>query len=118
MEETTKEWPAEFLVPVDATELSDLDIIGGPLVTRVEHDGKTSVRKKKKKEEVQNIESDEEENASEESVPKLPVGGEGDEVNQEEEGGEEGENQDKGEVTLPKDHLTEAERSKKMKVSP
>jgi hypothetical protein len=38
-------------------------------------------------------------------------------VNQEE-GGEEGEKQDKGEVTPPKDPLTEAETSKKRKVSP
>jgi hypothetical protein len=33
-------------------------------------------------------------------------------------GVEEGENQDKGEVTLPKDPPTEAETSKKRKVSP
>jgi hypothetical protein len=34
MEEITKEWPAEFLVPVEDAELSDPDIIGSPLVTR------------------------------------------------------------------------------------
>jgi hypothetical protein len=39
MEEITKEWPAEFLVPVEQTELSDPDIIGSPLVTREEYDG-------------------------------------------------------------------------------
>jgi hypothetical protein len=117
MEEITKEWPAEFLVPVEDAELSDPDIIGSPLVTRVEHDGQTSTKKKKKKEEVQNIETDEEDNASEESRPDSPTGGGGDEVNQEE-GGEEGENQDKGEVTPPKDPPTEAETSKKRKVSP
>jgi hypothetical protein len=33
------------------------------------------------------------------------------------EGGEEGEKQDKGEVTQPKDPLTKAETSKKRKVS-
>jgi hypothetical protein len=38
-------------------------------------------------------------------------------VNQEE-GGEEGDKQEKGEVTPPKDPLTEAETSKKRKVSP
>jgi hypothetical protein len=38
-------------------------------------------------------------------------------VNQEE-GGEEGDKQEKGEVTLPKDPLTEAKTSKKRKVSP
>jgi hypothetical protein len=86
------------------------------LVTRVEHDGQTSAKKKKKKEEVQNIETDEEDNASEESRPDSPARGGGDEVNQEE-GGEEGENQDKGKVTPPKDPPTEAETSKKWKVS-
>jgi hypothetical protein len=50
-------------------------------------------------------------------VPESPVGGGGDEVNQEE-GGEEGEKKDKGEATLPKDPLTIAEASQKRKVSP
>jgi hypothetical protein len=62
MEEITKEWLAEFLVPVKDVELSDPDIIGSPLVTWVEHYGQ---KKKKKKEEFHSIESDEEENASE-----------------------------------------------------
>jgi hypothetical protein len=65
---------------------------------------------------VQNIESDEKDNASEESRPDSPAGGGGDEVNQEE-GGEEGDKQEKGEVTPPKDPLTEVETSKKRKVS-
>jgi hypothetical protein len=117
MEEITKEWLAEFLVPFDSTELSDPDIIGIPLVTRVEHDGQNSAKKNKKKEEVQNIESDEEDNALEESGSESPAGGGGgDEVNQEEEGGEEGDKQEKGEVTLSKDPLTEVETSKKRKV--
>jgi hypothetical protein len=72
------------------------------------------VKKKKKKEEFQVIETD---NASEETTPDSPAGGGGDEVNQEE-GGEEGDKQEKGEVTPPKDPLTEAETSKKRKVSP
>jgi hypothetical protein len=38
MEEITKEWPVEFLVPVEDTKLSDPDIIGSPLVTQFEHD--------------------------------------------------------------------------------
>jgi hypothetical protein len=42
----------EFLVPIDTVELYDPDIIGIPLVTRVEHDEQTSMKKKKKKEEV------------------------------------------------------------------
>jgi hypothetical protein len=46
MEEITKEWPAEFLVPVDVVELFDPDIIGSPLVTRVEHDRQTSMNKR------------------------------------------------------------------------
>jgi hypothetical protein len=117
MEEITKEWPAEFLVPVEDVELSDPDIIGSPLVTQVEHDGQSSAKKKKKKEEVQDIESDEKDNASEETAPDSPAGGGGDEVNQEE-GGEEGDKKEKGEVTPPKDPLTEVETSKKRKVSP
>jgi hypothetical protein len=39
MEEITKEWPVEFFVSVDDPELSELDIIGSPLVTQVEHYG-------------------------------------------------------------------------------
>jgi hypothetical protein len=89
MEEITKEWPTEFLVPVEDAELLDSDIIKIPLVTRVEHDGHTRMKKKKKKEEVQNIETNEEDIASEESRPDSPAGGGGDEVNQEEGGQEE-----------------------------
>jgi hypothetical protein len=92
---------------IDDAELSDPDIIGSPLVTWVEHVGQSSVKKNKKKEEVHNIETDEEDSASEESGPDSPRGGGRDEVNQER-GGEEGENQGKGEVTPPKDPLTKA----------
>jgi hypothetical protein len=113
MEEIMKEWPTEFLVPVDDAELSDPDIIGSPLVTRVEHVGQTSAKKKKKKEEVQDVQTDEEDNASEESGPGSPTGGGGDEVNQ-----EEGEKKGEGEATPPKDPPTETEASKKRKVSP
>jgi hypothetical protein len=52
MEQIMKEWPVEFLVPVDDAKLSDPDIIGSPLVTWFEHAGQTSAKKKKKKEEV------------------------------------------------------------------
>jgi hypothetical protein len=55
MEEITKEWSTEFLVPVEQTKLSNPDIIGNPLVTREEYDGPSSAKKKKKKEEVQEI---------------------------------------------------------------
>jgi hypothetical protein len=116
MEEITKEWPAKFLVPVENAELSEPNIIGIPLVTRVEHDGQSNAKKKKKKDEVQDIESDEKDNASEETMPDSPTGGGGDEVNKEEEGEED--KQDKGEVTPPKDPITEAKTSKKIKVSP
>jgi hypothetical protein len=54
------------------------------LVTWVKHDGQTSAKKKNKREEVQNIESYEEDIASEESGIESPTGGGGDEVNQEE----------------------------------
>jgi hypothetical protein len=55
MEQITKEWPEEFLVPVDDAELSDTDTIGSPLVTRVEHVGQSSGMKKKKKKEKSRI---------------------------------------------------------------
>jgi hypothetical protein len=63
MEQIMKEWPEEFQTPVVDVELSDADIIGSPLVTWFEHAGQSSVKKKKKKEEVQNIQTDEEDNA-------------------------------------------------------
>jgi hypothetical protein len=116
MEEITKEWPTKFLVLVEDAKIFNPDIIGSPLVTRVEHDGRSNAKKKKKKEEVQNIESDEKDSASEETTPDSPAGGGGDEVNQEE-GGEEGDKKEKGEVTPPKDPLTEAKTSNKRKVS-
>jgi hypothetical protein len=115
LEEITKEWSAEFLVPVGDAELFDPDLIGSVVVTRTEYDGPSNA-KKKKKEKVQNIDSEEKENTSEETVPDSPRGGAGDEVNQEEEGEED--KQEKGEVTPSKDPVTEAETSKKMKVSP
>jgi hypothetical protein len=68
---------------VDTTELSDPDIIGSPLVTQVEHDGQASTKKNNKKEEVKNIETDEDNNTSEESELELPTGVGGYEVNQE-----------------------------------
>jgi hypothetical protein len=75
------------------------------------------VKKKNKNEELQNIESDEEDNALEESRHDSPAGGGEDEVNPKEEG-EDGDKKGKGEVTLPKDPPTEVETSKKRKVSP
>jgi hypothetical protein len=83
MEDITKEWLLEFLVLVDDVELFDPDIIGSPLVTWSEHVGQSNAKKNKKNEEVRNIETDEEDNASEKSGPHSPIGGGGDEVNQE-----------------------------------
>jgi hypothetical protein len=48
MEEITKEWPTEFLVSVEQSELSNPDLIGSHVVTREEYDGPgNSIRKKK-----------------------------------------------------------------------
>jgi hypothetical protein len=77
--------------------------------------GKEEPRKIRKRR--HNIETDEEDNTSKESRPESLERGGGDEVNQEE-GGEEGENKDKGKVTPPKDPPTEAETLKKRKVYP
>jgi uncharacterized protein YsxB (DUF464 family) len=111
MEEITKEYPEEFLVPVEQTELSDPDLIGSPVVTHKEYDAPNN-NKKKKKEEVQEIHS-----ASEETASDSPEGGGGDEVDKEEDQGEE-DKQQKGEVTPPKDPLEETDTSKKRKGSP
>jgi hypothetical protein len=115
MEEITKEWPTKFLVLVEYAELSNPDIIGSPLVTQIEYDGQSSAKKKKKSKEVKDIESEEKDNALEETVPDSPARGGGDEVNQEEEGEED--KQEKGKVTPPKDPITEDETSKKRKAS-
>jgi hypothetical protein len=49
MEQITKKWPEEFLVPVANAELSDTETIGSPIVTWVEHVRQSSGTKKKKK---------------------------------------------------------------------
>jgi hypothetical protein len=77
MEQIMKEWSKEFQTPVVDTELSDADIIGSPLVTLFQHIGQSSAKKKKKKVEVQNIETNEEDNAFEENGSGSPVGGGG-----------------------------------------
>jgi hypothetical protein len=88
MEDITKEWPAEFLILVEDEKLSDPDIIVSPLVTQTEYDGQRNAKKKKKKEEVQEIDSEEKDNASEETMPNSHARGEGNGVNQEEKGAE------------------------------
>jgi hypothetical protein len=94
MEEITKEWSSEFIVPIKQTDFSNPDIIGSPVVTREEYDGPNSSKKNKKKEEVQEIN-----NASEENAFDSPRGVGGDEVNQEGEGEED--KKEKGKVTDP-----------------
>jgi hypothetical protein len=79
MEYITKERPEEFLVPIADAELSDVEIIGNPLVTWVKHVGQTNAKKKKKKEEVQDVETDEQDKASE-GNGSGSLGGGGDEV--------------------------------------
>jgi len=49
MEQITKEWSEEFLVPIADEKLFEYDIIGSPLVNRVEHVGQSNGTKKKKK---------------------------------------------------------------------
>jgi hypothetical protein len=48
MEEIIKEWPVEFLIPVDQAELSEPDIIESPVVNREEYDAPGSRKRKKK----------------------------------------------------------------------
>jgi hypothetical protein len=114
LEEITKEWPAEFLIPVAKVELSDPNLIGSPVVTREEYNAPNSSRRKKK-EDVQELS-----NASEETASDSPGGGGGDEVDKEEKEEKEGEEdkQEQGEVTLPRNPLDDADPSKKRKVSP
>jgi hypothetical protein len=114
LEEITKEWPAEFLIPVAKAELSDPNLIGSPVVTREEYNAPNSSRRKKK-EDVQELSS-----ASEETASDSPGGGGGDEVDKEEKEEKEGEEdkQEQGEVTPPRNPLDDADPSKKRKVSP
>jgi hypothetical protein len=49
MEEITKEWPAEFLIPVDQAELSDPDLIGSPVVTHEEYDAPKQQQKEEER---------------------------------------------------------------------
>jgi hypothetical protein len=98
LEEITKEWSADLLVPADPAEISDID---SPETT---HDT-PGPSKTKKNEEAQDINSTSAKTAS--ISPEQ--GGDGGEID-----GTEVE-QKKGEVTLPRD---EEDPSKKRKVSP
>jgi hypothetical protein len=48
MEEITKEWPIDFLIPVNQVELSNPDLIESLVVTCEEYDAPSSSRRKKK----------------------------------------------------------------------
>jgi hypothetical protein len=116
MEEITKEWPTEFLVPVEDTKLSDADIIGSPLVTWVEHVGQSNAKKKKIKVEVHHIEIDEDKAFAEDGFGSPERGGE-DQGNGHG-GGDDGETQEEDKATLPQDPLVGAETSQKRKDFP
>jgi hypothetical protein len=77
LEEIIKDWPAELLIPANPTELSDLDLIGNPMVTHGAYDAPSSSRKKKKQD-LQKVH-----NTWEETTFKSPSGGGDDEVNKE-----------------------------------
>jgi predicted transcriptional regulator of viral defense system len=75
MEQITKEWLEEFLVPVADEELSNTKTIGSPIVTWAEHVRQANgTKKKKRQEEVQDIESDEEDNTYEDNGSDSPGG--------------------------------------------
>jgi hypothetical protein len=77
MDQITKECLEEFLVPVADIELSNTKTIGSPIVKNVEHvEQYSGTKKKKKQEEVQDIESDQEDNTSEDNGFDSPGGGE------------------------------------------
>jgi DNA-binding PadR family transcriptional regulator len=83
MEEITKEWPIDLLIPVEWVELSNPDLIKSPMVTREEY-GAPNCSRRKKKEEVHELK-----NASEETTSDSPKGGGDDKVDKEEDKGEE-----------------------------
>jgi hypothetical protein len=46
LEEITKEWPTEFLIPVNHATLSNPNLIGNMVVTHEEYDAPNSSKKK------------------------------------------------------------------------
>jgi hypothetical protein len=111
MEEITKEWPVDLLIPVEQEEFSNPDLIESPVVTCEEYDAPNNSRRTKK-EEVQEMNS-----VSKETASNSPGGGGDDEVDKKEDKGEEDKHK-QGKVTPPRDPLDEAETSMKRKVSP
>jgi hypothetical protein len=63
LEEITKEWPTEVLIPIDPAELFDHELIESPVVTREGYDTPGTSRRKKT-EKVQKLNSTSEETAS------------------------------------------------------
>jgi hypothetical protein len=110
MEEITKEWPAEFLVLVDQEKLSNVNLIGSPMVTHEEYDAPSNSRRKKKEVRIKLT-------SSKEATLESPGGGHDDEVDEEEKEEKE-DKMEQGEVTPCKDPLDEVASSKKRKVSP
>jgi hypothetical protein len=111
LEEITKDWFAELLIPTDPVEMSDPKLIGSSEATHEEHDT-PGTNRRKKTEEVQNLS-----NASEETALESPGRGGDDEVDKEETNGKEDQHK-KGEVTMPRDPVDDTNPSKKIKVSP
>jgi len=109
MEEITKEWPADFLIPADPIELFDPDLIGNLVVTHEEYDAPSSIMKKMKQY-VQEMKGTLEETASD-----SPSRGGDNKVSKEE---KEQEEDKQGKVTLPKKLLEYIDPSNKRKVSP
>jgi hypothetical protein len=109
LEEITKDWSAELLIPTDPTEMSDPELIGSPETTHEAKDTPGTSRRKNTKE-VQDLSS-----TSEETTSVSPGRGGDDEV--EEKNGKE-DQQKQGQVTPPRDPAVEAYPLKKRKVSP
>jgi hypothetical protein len=86
LEEITKEWLTELLIPINPEKLFDPNLIESPVVTRKEYDTPGS-RRRNKKEEIQELS-----NTLEETSLKSPGGGGDDKVDKEEEKGEEDKN--------------------------
>jgi hypothetical protein len=111
LEEITKDWSVELLIPADLAEMLYLELINNPETTHEVKDTPGPSRRKKIKE-VQNLSSASEETA----LVSLGQGGD-DEVDQEETNEKE-DQQKQGEVTSPRDPVDEADPLKKRKVSP
>jgi hypothetical protein len=77
LKEINKEWPTKLLIPIDPIELSDLELIRSPMITREGNDTPRTSRRKKT-EEVQQLSS-----ASEETASDSYEGGGDDEVDTE-----------------------------------